>query len=170
MLRAYFGDFTTGRLTRLPFLGFLLLLSVLFVLYGLGIAFGLGAAEHLLRGDLPAAQADLLEHLGLPAIVLLGLFVLAFALAKWNLIAKRIRDMGLPGWWVLLVIVLADAGLASAMHAGGESMGRALPIHGLIGVIISFGLLLIPSGLFARTPRDAHSPTGRPIAHADARA
>ena len=124
MFRAYFGDFTTGRLTRLPFLGYLLLLSVLFILYGLGIAFGLGVAEHLLRGDLSAAQGYLREHLGLPVITLLGPFLLAFGLAKWNLVAKRIRDMGLPGWRVLLVIVLADAGLALAMYTSGESMNH----------------------------------------------
>lgn len=148
MFRVYFGDLHTGRLTRLPFLGYLLLLTVLFALFGLGIAFGIGMIEHLLRGDLPAAPGDLLKLLGLPMAALLGLLVFAFGLAKWNLAAKRIRDMGLPGWWVLLIIVLADAALAGTMHASGESINRAVPIHGMISGVISLGLLLIPSGLF----------------------
>ena len=109
MFRTYFGDLRTGRLTRLPFLGYLLLLSVLFTLFGMGIAFGL---------------------------------------AKWNLIAKRIRDMGLPGWWVLLIIVLADAALAWVMSASGEPLSRTYPIHAMISGLVTFGLLFIPSGLF----------------------
>ena len=149
MFRTYFGDLRTGRLTRLPFLGYLLLLSVLFTLFGMGIAFGIGVAEYLIRGDLPAARDYLLEQVGLAAMLSLALFVLAVAIAKWNLITKRIRDMGLPGWWVLLIIVLADAALAWVMSASGEPLSRTYPIHAMISGLVTFGLLFIPSGLFS---------------------
>ena len=119
-----------------------------FALFGLGIAFGIGVAEYLIRGDLPAARVYLLEQVGLTATIALGLFVLAVAIAKWNLIAKRIRDMSLPGWRVLLIVVLADAALASVMSASGEPLGRTYPIHAMIGGLVTFGLLFIPSGLF----------------------
>ena len=47
MFRTYFGDLRTGRLARLPFLGYLLLLTVLFTLFGMGIAFGISALNPL---------------------------------------------------------------------------------------------------------------------------
>jgi len=154
MFRAYFGDLRTGRLARLPFLGFLLLLSVLFVLYGLGTAFGVGLVEQVIRIDLSAAPGGLLEQidgaaLALPGPLLLVLvLVLVFGFAKTNLLAKRIRDMGLPGWWTLLVIALAGAGLGSAMHASGVPLHESYAIHGMISGLLALGLLLIPSGLF----------------------
>ncbi|WP_295586290.1 DUF805 domain-containing protein [uncultured Lamprocystis sp.] len=152
MFRAYFGGLRTGRLGRLPFLGFLLLLSVLFVLYGLGIAFGVGLAEQLIRMDLSAAPGDLLEQIDVTALALLGPLFLVFGFAKANLLAKRIRDMGLPGWWTLLVIALAAAGLGSAMHASDVPLRESYPIHAVISGLLSLGLLLIPSGLFHPRP------------------
>jgi uncharacterized membrane protein YhaH (DUF805 family) len=156
MFRAYFSDLRTGRLARLPFLGFLLLLSVLFVLYGLGIAFGAGLTEHLIRPDFLTAPADLLEQIDVATLALLGPLVLVFGCAKANLLAKRIRDMGLPGWRTLLVIAIAAAGLGYAMHASGVPLRESLPIHRMIGGLLSLGLLLIPSGLFQPRPPAAH--------------
>jgi len=157
MFRAYFGDLRAGRLARLPFLGFLLLLSVLFVLYGLGIAFGIGLAEHLIRADRVPAPADLWQQLDVTALALLGPLVLVFGFAKANLLAKRIRDMGLPGWRTLLVIAIAAAGLGYAMHASGVPLRESYPIHGAISGLLSLGLLLIPSGLFRPRPASAET-------------
>jgi len=156
MFRAYFGELHSGRLARLPFLGFLLLLSVLFVLYGLGIAFGIGLVEQVIRSDLSAAPGELLEQIDGTALALLGPLLLVFGLAKTNLLAKRIRDMGLPGWWTLLVIALAGAGLGSAMHASGVPLHESYPIHGMISGLLTLGLLLIPSGLFHPRARASH--------------
>lgn len=152
MFRAYFGDLSTGRLARLPFLGYLVLLSVLFVFYGLGIAFGIGVAEYLIRGDLPAAQVYLTEHVGLPVIILTGFFILILGFAKLNLIAKRIRDMGLPGWWTLLGIYLAFGLVSFVLPSTDLLFNESNQVRGIIAGIITFGLILIPSGLFIRIP------------------
>ncbi len=161
MFRAYFGGLRTGRLTRLPFLGFLLLLAILFVLFGLGIAFGVGLAEHLIRADRGPAAAELVAQIDVTTLALLGPLVLVVGFAKANLLAKRIRDMGLSGWRTLLVIAIAVAGLSAVMHASGVPPRESVPIHGMISTLLALGLLLIPSGLFHPRPQAAHPSRSR---------
>ncbi|WP_295387241.1 DUF805 domain-containing protein [uncultured Thiodictyon sp.] len=146
MLHAFFGGLTQGRLTRLPFLGFWVLLWLLVALYGTGIAFGIGVAEPLIFDGPGAARDWLAGHFGPPVLVLLGLCGLLFVLAQLNLLAKRIRDMGLPGWSVLLVIALLAAALRYTLPPGGGPLDPET--HGLL----LLALLLIPSGLFTRRP------------------
>lgn len=144
MLRAFFGGLIDGRLARLPFLGLWVLLWVLVFLYGAGIAFGIGVAEPLIFDGPAAARGVLLGHLGASALALLGFGCLLFVLAQLNLLAKRIRDMGLPGWSVLLVMALLSAALAYTLPAGSA------PLDPDTQGLLILALLLIPSGLFAR--------------------
>ena len=144
VLRAFFGGLRQGRLARLPFLGFWVLLWLLLALYGTGIAFGIGVAEPLIFDGPGAARDWLLGHFGPPVLVLLGLCGLLFVLAQLNLLAKRIRDMGLPGWSVLLVIALLAAALRYTLPPGGAPLDPET--HGLL----LLALLLIPSGIFTR--------------------
>ncbi|WP_295440597.1 DUF805 domain-containing protein [uncultured Thiodictyon sp.] len=161
MFSAFFGGLRQGRLARLPFLGFWVLLWVLAVLYGVGIAFGIGLAEPLLFDGPTAAWGWLLGHFGPPVAALLGLCCLLFVLAQLNLLVKRIRDMGLPGWPMLLGLALLAAALAYTLPAGRVSLDP--DTHGLL----ILALLLIPSGLFARrappVPVDAPVSDGAPM-------
>ena len=54
MLKVLFGDVQAGRLLRLPYLGYSVLLSVLMIVAGLGLAFAAGVGEYLIAGDLEA--------------------------------------------------------------------------------------------------------------------
>ncbi len=150
MFRAFLGGLTTGRLARLPFLGFWLLLWILFMLYGLGIAFGMGLAEPLIFDDLATAQSYLLGQVAPALLVSFRLFCLLFVCAQFNLVAKRIRDMGLPGWSVLLLIALLSAGLGYALPPSLELMRLENQVNGTFNGILVLALLLIPSGFFAR--------------------
>jgi uncharacterized membrane protein YhaH (DUF805 family) len=55
--------------------------------------------------------------------------------------AKRIRDIGLNGWWIVLVIVVLT-GAASSLHTG-QTGGASFSILSLL-------LLLIPSNTFGK--------------------
>ncbi len=148
MFQAFFGEFTTGRLARLPLLGFWLLLTVLFLLFGLGIAFGIGLAEPLLFEGPAAAQTFLVETVSLPVIILVGLFCLVFLVAKLNLLAKRIRDMGLPGWGLVLAITLVSAVLLYLMPYSTDPLTLGNQVNGAWNGLLLLALLLIPSGTF----------------------
>lgn len=154
MLQAYLGGLTGGRLGRLPFLGLWLLLWVLFALYGLGIAFGIGVVEPLVFEGAGAARDRLLGHfgprLGPGILAALGLFVLLFVFAQLNLLAKRIRDMGLPGWPVLLLLVLAAGALAYVLPPGGTLARPEDQANGAFNGFVALALLLIPGGFFTR--------------------
>jgi uncharacterized membrane protein YhaH (DUF805 family) len=102
MLKSYFGDVKSGRLQRLPFLGYFILLQIIMVAIAVGIGAGIGAVENLVGGDLQQAQEMLRTRFGIPVIILLAILYGALFFAMLNLEAKRIRDMGLPGWWPLL--------------------------------------------------------------------
>ena len=158
MFRAYLGGLTSGRLGRLAFLGFWLLSWVLFALYGLGLAFAIGLTEPLLfEGPLldraGAAQDFLAAHYGPLVLGALALFMLLFLFAQSNLVAKRIRDMGLPGWTVLLLLALASGALAYLLPPGGALGRLENQVNGGLNGLFVLALLLIPGGLFGRKSR-----------------
>ncbi len=160
MFRAYLGGLTSGRLGRLAFLGFWLLSWVLFALYGLGLAFAIGLTEPLLfDGPLldgaGAARDYLAAHIGPLVLSALALFMLLFLFAQFNLVAKRIRDMGLPGWTVLLVLALASGALAYVLPPGGALGRLENQANGGLNGLFVLALLLIPGGLFGRKRRPA---------------
>jgi len=141
MFKTYFGDIHDGRLMRLQYLGYSILLSAIAFGIMLMIVLAVGAGEHLIGGDLQQAQDKLRGWFSLPAIALFGLVYLGLAFAGANIMAKRIRDIGLPGWWMVLLIFLITGG---ATAAGSEQSGSGL--YSLIWI----ALLLIPGGAFAR--------------------
>jgi uncharacterized membrane protein YhaH (DUF805 family) len=98
MWRVLFGDITSGRLARLPFLGYRILLAVIFVVIAVRIGAAIGVAEQMVGGDIPSAQAKLRETLGVPSLLLISVIAALLLFVDANLKAKRIRDIGLPGW------------------------------------------------------------------------
>ena len=142
MLTAFFGDITNGRLQRLPFLGYSLLVTLLFFGFMFAVVFAMGAGEKLIGGDLQQAQATLAQALGVPFIIIFAVFMAVVLFVQANLMAKRIRDMGLPGWWVVLALVIVSGLLGSMVseEAGGG-------FHSLVFLI----LLLVPSNAFGKS-------------------
>ena len=55
MLKTLFGDIHSGKLERLPYLGYSLLISFLAVLFFLLIAAAIGVGEQMIGGDLQQA-------------------------------------------------------------------------------------------------------------------
>jgi len=142
MLNVLFGSIANGRLQRLPFLGYSLLVSVLFIVIMMGVVVAIVGAEKLVGGDLQQAQAAIAQSLGIPFMILLAVFMAVMFFIQANLMAKRIRDMGLPGWWMVLALVIIGGvvgGMASE-QAGAVFQG-----------IISLVLLLVPSNSFGKS-------------------
>ncbi|MEM6934340.1 MAG: hypothetical protein AAF526_12235 [Pseudomonadota bacterium] len=141
MLKDYFGEFADGRLAsgRFIFLWIVLIAGVLMLAIGIGLSIGL--AERLIGGDLQEAQRLLRETLGLPAVLAFLAIGLGLAVAKLNIIAKRARDIGLPGWLTAIII----AGLT-----GGASQAAGEAASGGMGFILLLFLAFLPTGLIAR--------------------
>ena len=104
-LKPYYGDITQGELQRLPFVSYYLLLVFIMVIFALSIAILIGVSEHMIGGDLAAAQEKLRQWLTIPFMVFGAVFTAAFFFSFSNLIAKRLRDIGLPGWTTLLILL-----------------------------------------------------------------
>ena len=105
MLKTYFGEWGTGKLQRLPYFGYHILLIVLIMVIILGSITAVGAIENFIGGNLAETQKMLMDKFGFVAIA--GIMVLIFAamLGQLNILGKRIRDMGLPVWGTILGIM-----------------------------------------------------------------
>ena len=104
--RALFGELEQGRLARLPFVLYVSAIHLSLLLFAVGVGMSAGLAEHAANGDIEAAQQALSDWLSPPKLVMTGVFSLAVLFANFNILAKRIRDIGLPGWWSLLAYVV----------------------------------------------------------------
>jgi len=141
MIKALFGEVKTGRLMRLQYLGYSLLLSLLMFGFGMAVVLAVGAGEHIIGGDLQQAQAQLQEQFTLPAMLVFAVVMPLFVFMGGNIMAKRIRDIGLPGWWMVLAIFVVS-GVVSYMISDEVSSG----LNTLIWVV----LLLIPSNALTK--------------------
>ncbi|PHS39423.1 MAG: hypothetical protein COB07_06625 [Sulfurovum sp.] len=106
MLKTYFGEWGYGKLQRLPYLGYHILLMVLVVAVIFGGIFAMGATENLMSGDLEATQKLLADKFGIIAIIFIAALVFITVLGQVNILGKRIRDMGLPVVWTILGIIV----------------------------------------------------------------
>ena len=106
MLKIYFGEWGDGKLQRLPYLGYHILLMVLVVAVIFAGIFAVGATENLMGGDLEATQKLLADKFGIIAIIFIAALVFITVLGQVNILGKRIRDMGLPVVWTILGIIV----------------------------------------------------------------
>jgi uncharacterized membrane protein YhaH (DUF805 family) len=138
MFRILFGEIKNGKLKRLAYLGWYFALALMVLLTALGIGAGIGVAERIVGGNLAEAQSLLAERFGVVGLIgIIGVFaVLGFAFA--NIAAKRVRDMGLPGWWVI----------AAAFVIGTLASSIGEQISGIWTLATTLALLLIPSNAF----------------------
>lgn len=144
MLRKLFADVAAGRLTRLQYLGCWAVLGVAFIAGGIALGAGIGVAERLIGGDLAEAQQALKSRLGGPLLVVLGLALAAALFAHLNIAAKRMRDIGLPGWLAVLAV---------AVLSGVVSGGVGAEAGSLWGAVVMLVLLLVPSGAIGASRR-----------------
>ncbi|QOR61507.1 hypothetical protein ACM66Z_08700 [Sulfurovum sp. ST-21] len=167
MLNVYFGEWGEGRLKRLPYLGYHILLMVLMFSVIFGIVLAVGASVNLLDTDLMSAQAFMFEKFGLLAIICTLLFLLSGMVAQVNILAKRVRDMGLPAFWTILGMIAVsmllnilfpaqqmEVNTAVVSTAEGTSAALAanateasIVVH-LFDLAVFLCLILIPSDTF----------------------
>lgn len=141
MLSIYFGELRTGRLRRLAYLGWALALGVLGAVVVVGIGFTIGAAEQAVGGNVAQVQALLLQRYGLLSVIGAFAVVIGLGFANLNIIAKRLRDMGLPGWWGVLGIAVLGI-LTGQLPELGANVASAA---------VWLSLLLVPTNTFAGT-------------------
>ena len=106
MLKTYFGEWGNGKLQRLPYLGYHILLMVLVVAVIFAGIFAVGATENLMGGDLEATQKLLADKFGIIAVIFIAALMFIAMLGQVNILGKRIRDMGLPVLWTILGIIV----------------------------------------------------------------
>jgi uncharacterized membrane protein YhaH (DUF805 family) len=167
MFKTYFGEWGTGKLQRLPYLGYHILLMVIIFVIIFGAIFAVGTTENLLGGNLADTQTMLMDKFGV--IALIGIVSLMFIamLGQVNILGKRIRDMGLPVLWTILGIIVVSMVLnllfppqevaisaAALQTANGSATAVAASttttsmVVQLFDMAIFLCLVLIPSNTF----------------------
>jgi len=167
MLKTYFGEWGSGKLQRLPYLGYHVLLMVIAFVLIFGGIFAMGASESIMGGDIAATQAMLMDKFGI--LAMLGIFVIMFAalLGQVNILGKRIRDMGLPVLWTILGIIvlsmvlnilfppeIVSVSAAAVQTADGSTTAVAAStattnmVVQMFDMVIFLCLLFIPSNTF----------------------
>lgn len=141
MIGVYFGEINTGRLKRLPYLGYGLLITVALFILMFAFVVMIAGAESIIGGDFSETQRRLTDMFGIPVIVLFVILFLGFLFASANLMAKRARDIGWPGWWTVLAVFAATV-VISFMFS--ETMAN------ILNFIIILPFLFIPSDKFER--------------------
>jgi uncharacterized membrane protein YhaH (DUF805 family) len=101
MWNVYFGEWHSGRLKRLPYLGYDLLIWMLSFVIIFGLIMLAGGFENVV-------SPDALAGVGILGMIFFFLFFIGALVANLNIMAKRIRDMGLPAWKSVLGIILVS--------------------------------------------------------------
>jgi len=167
MLKIYFGEWGSGKLQRLPYLGYYILLMVLVMLIIFGGIFAVGAGANIMSGDIAATGDLLMAKFG--AVALFGIVVIMFLamLGQVNILGKRIRDMGLPVLWTILGIIAIsmilnvafppqEAAISAAAVQTANSSATAVAASStstsmvvqIFDMVVFLCLVLIPSNTF----------------------
>jgi len=143
MIKTLFKDVAFGRIARLSYLGHSILLFLLLIAYMLIVVLAVGAGEHIIGGDLQQAQDQLRGMMTLPFLIITGIVMGLLIFAGLNIMAKRIRDIGLPGWWMVLALIVLGMLLS---YFVSQQAGSGL--HTLIWLL----LVLIPGNAVGKQP------------------
>lgn len=144
MLKILFGEFGSGRLQRLAYFGYTILIAVVIFLFTGAVLFLIVGAEKFVGGDLGVAQKMIGNFLGTPFTIIFIGFLIAILVATSNTTAKRARDMGLSGW-------LFVAGYVVFSLIGSWLTSQS--ISQILTTIIWLGLMFIPSNTFGNKKR-----------------
>jgi uncharacterized membrane protein YhaH (DUF805 family) len=146
VLKTLFGDVHSGRLKRLQYVGYSLLLSLLMIGFGFAVVAAIGLGEDFIGGDLQQVQDMLRERLTLPYMIVFAVATLLFMFTGANIMSKRIRDIGLPGWWSVLALLVLFTALSYAVSDQISSI-----LQSLVWLLLS----LIPGDSVAGGSRQA---------------
>ena len=171
MWTVYFGEWMDGRLKRLQYLGYYFLLMFLVMMTVVGSLLLIGATPEMMQESMDAMMTLFVDRLGW--LMILGIVVVMFMVfaAQLNIMAKRIRDMGLPAWWtigglILLSILLnllfpvQQIEVASTVVGGTEMATHATfsadastgsIVTELFNLAVFLSLVLIPSDFFKKS-------------------
>ncbi len=141
MFRVWFREIDDGRLRRLAYLGYTLLLSLLVIIVGTFFGILLLVVEEAAGFGLDRAEASLFERLSLPAALVVIALWLPVVFAGVNMQAKRLRDIGMQGWREVSIILIA--GLFISMFLAPEA-------GSILSVLIWIVLVLVPTGAASR--------------------
>ncbi len=134
----YFGDFKAGRLRRLSFLGYTLLIVVLLSAFIIISFFTIIGVEKIYGGDLTKAPNLIRYFLGIPYALTSATVLFALFTAGLNITAKRARDIGLSGWYFVAGLIIVSV-LASIFISLFDSLS--------IGLLVGLLLVLIPGNI-----------------------
>ncbi len=165
----YFGEWKSGRLKGLPYLGYYFLMFFLFALIMFGGVFLLGGLGNMMNGNMGAMGESLKSGGGMVAGLLLMVAFIAFAAGQFNIFAKRIRDMGLPVLWTVVGIIILSillnivfpphevvmqsatvATANSTMQSASTTVSTSGPAN-VLNLIIFLALIFVPSDTFKRS-------------------
>jgi len=141
MINTLVGDINTGRLLRLQYIGYSLVLLLMVMGFVFFTILAIGAGEHLFNGNLQEAQAQLQDWFSLPFILAFGVFMIVLLFSSMNIMAKRIRDIGLPGWITVFGVMILE-GIVSVVIS--EESGSSL--HTVVWLL----LVLVPSNTLGK--------------------
>ncbi|WP_294955154.1 DUF805 domain-containing protein [Sulfurovum sp.] len=169
MWNVYFGEWSKGRLKRLPYLGYYVLLIVLVIAAAFGMIFAAGSLEAVMNGTILENQAALLEHFGIATLIGVVTFMVVVIVAQVNILAKRIRDMGLPAFWTIVGLIAVSvllnilfpvqhteissavlhtaAGTSTAFQAHSSTGSKVVQLFDLV---VFLCLVFIPSDAFRK--------------------
>ncbi len=136
MIRTLFGELRAGRLGRGGYVGALLVIVLLWFLLAVGIGFAAGFADEQVGDALDMSQAQLAEILGGPVAILVAVVGGVLVFANFNISAKRWRGIGLPGWPVVVGVVVATFALQLVL---GEAVAS------IVGLVAFVALLVVPN-------------------------
>jgi uncharacterized membrane protein YhaH (DUF805 family) len=137
MLATLLGQTRSGRLQRLPYLGYYALIVLLLVAAGVGVFLVIGATERLAGGEVAAAQQMIVGKFGVAGMIAIIAVFALLLLAQLNIAAKRARDIGVPAPWLVLLGVLILVSLLS------QWFGPQLA--GVLNLLVFLALVLVPS-------------------------
>jgi len=153
MLKTLFGEVKDGRLARHPYLGYIVLLIAI----SMGIVFGAlvlaGGIERMMSGEIQQTQEMLTQKFGIPGLILVLVVTLMLGFANFNITAKRLRDMGLPGWWTMLGIAIVSIAVslifpAETIVQDGQSITQASLPSSILELAVFAFTLLVPGNTF----------------------
>lgn len=145
MIKALFGEVKTGRLMRLQYLGYSVLLSLLMFGFGIAVVMAIGVGEHIAGGDLQQVQDQLLEQLTLPVMLVMAVVMPLFLFIGVNIMAKRIRDIGLPGWWTVLAVFIVSGVVSYLVSDNAGS---------IVNTLAWVAVVLLPGNALAKGTAD----------------
>lgn len=170
MLKVFFGEWKSGRVQRLAYLGYYLLSMFLIVVFAMGIGFVMGFLSH---SDMNMRSLEGLTNSssGIAIAVIFIVFLFAIFAAQLNILAKRIRDMGLPALATVLSLIILFVVLnllyppqevsftstmiaeANTTMATAETTMQSSREVSLFGLIVFLLLLFVPSDAFKRVTK-----------------